>query len=118
MNVLALAIPLTTLLDLTNLCASTAARCPRLVLNTSADWQSLFTGDLGQLLVVFAHGSGFPLTDATRSWPRSPVNKDCQTALVFRTRRGQRAAVEAQRFVKSSKVVNGIANAKTFIQQK
>src|SRR6266498_4044017 len=65
MNVLALTIPLTTLLDLTNLCASTAARCPRFVLNTSADWQSLFTGDLGLRLVVFAHGSGFPLTDAT-----------------------------------------------------
>ena len=65
MNVLALAIPLTTLLDLTNLCASTTARCPSFVLNTSADWQSLFTSDLGLLLVVFAHGSGFPLTDAT-----------------------------------------------------
>src|SRR5881275_2795408 len=65
MNVLALAIPLTALLTCSNLCASATACCPRFVLNTSADWQPLFTGDLGLLLIVLAHGSGFPLTDTT-----------------------------------------------------
>src|SRR5438552_2792123 len=64
MNVLALAVPLTRLLTCSNLCAAATARCLRFVLNTSADWQSLCTGDLGLLLVVCAHGSGFPLTDA------------------------------------------------------
>src|SRR2546423_1905351 len=64
MNVLALAIPLTALLTCSNLCASATARCPCFVLNTSADWQPLFTGDLRLLLIVFAHGSGFPFTDA------------------------------------------------------
>jgi hypothetical protein len=46
------------------------------------------------------------------------VNKGCQSALAFRTKLGPRAVVEAQRFVKPSKVVNGTVNAKTFIQQK
>src|SRR5437867_3310207 len=65
MNVLALAIPLTRLLDLTNFCTSATASSRRFVLNASADWQPLFTGNLRLLLVVFAHGSGFPLTDTT-----------------------------------------------------
>src|SRR5438132_9859840 len=64
MNVLALAVPLTRLLTCSHLCAAATARCLRFVLHTSADWQSLCTGDLGLLLVVCAHGSGFPLTDA------------------------------------------------------
>src|SRR5258708_40236943 len=64
MNVLALAIPLTGLLTCSNLCASAAARCSCFVLNASSDWQPLLAGDLGLLFVVFAHGSGFPLTDA------------------------------------------------------
>src|SRR5438874_186875 len=64
MNVLALAIPLTRLLTCANLCASAAASCSCLVLNASTDWQPLLAGDLGLLLVVFSHGSGFPLTDA------------------------------------------------------
>jgi hypothetical protein len=46
------------------------------------------------------------------------VNKGCQSALVFRTKRGQCAVAEAQRFEQVSKPVNGIANAKTFIQPK
>src|SRR6266702_4040701 len=65
MNVWALAIPLTGLFTCANLCTSATARCPRFVLNTSADWQPLFTGEITLLFVVFAHGSGFPLTDAT-----------------------------------------------------
>src|SRR5713226_2547696 len=65
MNVWALAIPLTGLFTCSNLCASATACCPRFVLNTSTDWQPLFAGDLGLLLVVGAHGSGFPLTDAS-----------------------------------------------------
>jgi hypothetical protein len=64
MNVLALTVPLTRLLTCSNLCASAAASSPCFVLNASADWQPLLAGDLGLLLVVFAHGSGFPLTDA------------------------------------------------------
>src|SRR5438132_6113856 len=65
MNVLALAIPLTRLLTCSNLCASAAASSSCFVLNTSTDGQPLFAGDLGLLLVVLAHGSGFPLADAT-----------------------------------------------------
>jgi len=65
MNVWALAIPLTGLFTCSNLCASATACCPRFVLNTSTDWQPLGICDLGLLLVVLAHGSGFPLTDAT-----------------------------------------------------
>src|SRR5947209_6739839 len=64
MNVLALAIPLTRLLTCSNLCASAAASSSCFVLNASTDRQPLLAGDLGLLLVVFAHGSGFPLTDA------------------------------------------------------
>src|SRR2546428_405817 len=64
MNVWALAVPLTGLFDLTNLRASATACCSRFVLNTSPNGQPLFTGDLGLLLVVLAHGPGFPLTDA------------------------------------------------------
>src|SRR6266702_6326665 len=64
MNVLALAIPLTRLLTCSNLCASTAASSSCFVLNASTNRQPLFTGDLRLLLVVLAHGSGFPLTDA------------------------------------------------------
>jgi len=64
MNVWALAIPLTSLFTCSNLCASATTRGPRFVLNTSTDWQPLGICDLGLLLVVLAHGSGFPLTDA------------------------------------------------------
>ena len=63
MNVWTLAIPLTGLFTCTNLCASATACCPRFVLNTSPNGQSLFTGDRSFALVVLAHGSGFPLTD-------------------------------------------------------
>src|SRR5438067_6676018 len=65
MYVLALAIPLTCLLTCSNLCAAATACGPRLFLNTSAHWQPLFTSEITLLLVMFAHGSGFPLTDAT-----------------------------------------------------
>src|SRR2546426_12377402 len=64
MNVLALAIPLTRLLTCSNLCTSATAICPRFVLNASADWQSLFVGDLRLHLVLFTHRSSFPLADA------------------------------------------------------
>src|SRR6266567_5210615 len=61
MNVAALAVPLTGLFDLTNLCAAATACCPCFVLNTSTNGQPLFTGEMTLLLIVFAHGSGFPL---------------------------------------------------------
>src|SRR5258706_11957869 len=64
MNVWALAIPLTGLVDLTNLCASATACCPCFVLNTSTNGQPLLTGGSHLFLIVFAHGSGFPLADA------------------------------------------------------
>src|SRR5260370_1992109 len=64
MNVWALKIPLTGLFTCSNLRASATACCPCFVLNTSTNGQPLFTGDLRLLLVVLAHGSGFPLTDA------------------------------------------------------
>src|SRR5258708_31385905 len=63
MNVLALAIPLTRLFDLTNLGTSAAAGSSCFVLNAGTDWQPLLAGDPGLLLVVFAHRSGFPLAD-------------------------------------------------------
>src|SRR5258708_13168889 len=65
MNVFPLAIPLTALLTCSNLCASAFAVCPRFFLNTSANLWPVFAGDLGLHLVLFAHRSGFPLTDAT-----------------------------------------------------
>ena len=64
MNVWALAIPLTGLFALTNLCAAATACCPCFVLNTSTNGKPLFTGDSGLFLIVFAHDSGFPLADA------------------------------------------------------
>src|SRR6266566_9706510 len=64
MNVLALAIPLTCLLTCSNFCASATACRPCFILNTSPNGQPLFTGGSHLFLVVFAHGSGFPLTDA------------------------------------------------------
>src|SRR5215471_15901995 len=64
MNVWALAIPLTGTFTCANLCAQAPACRPCFVLNTSTNGQSLFTGDSGLFLIVFAHGSGFPLTDA------------------------------------------------------
>src|SRR5260370_41921438 len=64
MNVLALAIPLTRLLTCANLCAAATASSSCFVLNASADWQPLLAGELTLLLVVFAHGSGFPLAHA------------------------------------------------------
>src|SRR5438876_6007460 len=85
MNVLALAIPLTCLLTCSNLCASAFARRTRFILNASANWQPLGARDLGLLLVVLAHGSGFPLTHATSHelWAVGfsnifPVNKEVE----------------------------------------
>src|SRR5438105_14146306 len=64
MNVFPLAIPLTALLNLTNLCAAAFAVGPRFFLNTGADFSPLFARGFRLRLVVFAHGSGFPFTDA------------------------------------------------------
>src|SRR5256885_26429 len=50
MNVSSLAIPLTGLFDLTNLCASATACRPCFVLNTSTNGQPLFMGDSGLFL--------------------------------------------------------------------
>src|SRR6266571_4123630 len=87
MNVLALAIPLTRLLTYANLCTAAAACRSCLVLNTSTNGQPLFTGDLRLLLVVFAHGSGFPLADAPPHKPGAvgfpnifPLDKNIQDA--------------------------------------
>src|SRR5258706_432917 len=65
MHVLALAIPLTRLLTCSNLCASAFARGCRFILNASPDWQPLGARLPCHHLVVFAHGFGFPFTDAT-----------------------------------------------------
>src|SRR5437588_2023874 len=61
MNVAALAIPLTGLFTCANLCAAATACRPCFVLNTSTSGQPLFAGDSGLFLIVFTHGSGFPL---------------------------------------------------------
>src|SRR5437870_4892665 len=63
MNVLALTIPLTSLLTCSNLCAS-AASSSCFILNASTDCYPLSVREITVLLVMFAHGSGFPLTDA------------------------------------------------------
>src|SRR5260370_33251695 len=60
MNVAALAVPLTGLFDLANLGAAATAGGFRFVRNTRTDGQSLFTGEMTLLLIVFAHGCGFP----------------------------------------------------------
>jgi hypothetical protein len=46
------------------------------------------------------------------------VNKGYQSVLAFRTKRGQHAVAEAQRFEQVNRPVNGIANAQTFIPPK
>src|SRR5438876_7982177 len=68
--------------------------------------------------VASASGRPEPCANTTRSRSRSPANKGCQSVLVFRTKRGQLAGACAQRFEQVSKHVNGIANARTFIQPK
>src|SRR5260221_10211787 len=65
MHVLALAIPLTRLLTCSELCASAFARGCRFILNASPDLQPLGARLPCHHLVVFAHGFGFPFTDAT-----------------------------------------------------
>src|SRR5213593_2517327 len=71
MNVWTLAVPLTSLFTCTNLCTSATACCPCFVLNTSTNGQPLFAGDSGLFLIVFAHGSGFPLADSAPHQPRA-----------------------------------------------
>src|SRR2546421_9759234 len=87
MNVAALAIPLTGLFTCTNLCAAATACSPCFILNTSTNGQPLFTGDSGLFLIVFAHGSGFPLADAAPHQPGAvgfpnifPLDKKIQDA--------------------------------------
>src|SRR6266568_4946456 len=67
MNVAALAIPLTGLFTCANLCAAATACRPCFVLNTSTSGQPLFAGDSGLFLIVFTHGSGFPLAHTART---------------------------------------------------
>src|SRR5437764_15082270 len=65
MDLLALAIPLAAVFVLTNFCGSSFACSPRFALTTGACLLPLLTGLLCQHLIVFAHGFGFPFTDAT-----------------------------------------------------
>ena len=60
-----LAIPLPALLGVTDGGGSAFARGPRFALDTRADLSPVLVGDPGVRRVVCAHGSGFPLTDAT-----------------------------------------------------
>src|SRR6266581_1637955 len=69
MNVAALAIPLTGLFTCANLCAAACRPC--FVLNTSTSGQPLFAGDSGLFLIVFTHGSGFPLAHTAPHQPRA-----------------------------------------------
>lgn len=64
MDVVALAIPLTALLTGSHLCAAAFAPLARFFLNARADLAPVFAGDPGLYLVLFAHRSGFPFTDA------------------------------------------------------
>ena len=65
MQVVPLAIPLPVLLDVPDGGGSACARGPRFALYTSADLAPVLAGEPGVPLVVCAHGSGFPRTDAT-----------------------------------------------------
>src|SRR5215831_12632597 len=64
MHVVALAIPLTTLLTGSHLGAAAFAPFARFFLHASADLSPLCAGAPGLHLVLFAHRSGFPFTDA------------------------------------------------------
>src|SRR6266581_2478314 len=64
MNVVALAIPLPALLMCSHLCAAAFSPFARFFLHASADLSPLFAGAPGLHLVLFAHRSGFPFTDA------------------------------------------------------
>src|SRR2546421_12901104 len=63
MNVLALAVPLTAVFGLTNLCGSSFACLPCFVLDASTDLSPLLACGIRLDLVVFTHRSGLPLTD-------------------------------------------------------
>jgi hypothetical protein len=63
-------------------------------------------------------GKPEPCVNTTRSKRRSRMPKGCQSALAFRTKQELPAVAAVQRFGQVSKHVNGIANARTFIQQK
>src|SRR5262249_44287882 len=65
MHVCPLAIPLPALFGVTDGGGSAFARGPRFALHTSADLSPMLAGEPGVRRIVFAHGSGFPLTDAT-----------------------------------------------------
>src|SRR5713101_5740808 len=89
MDVFPLAIPLTALLSLTDLGTAAFARRSRFFLNASADLSPLFACGFCLGLVVFAHGSGFPLTDATShelwtvGFPKvDPIHEEIQHAYV------------------------------------
>src|SRR5216684_1108187 len=78
MHVFPLAIPLTALLDLTDTRAAAFAVCPRFVLHASACLVPLFAGGFRLDLVMFAHSSGFPCTDAAshQTWAVGFPNVD------------------------------------------
>src|SRR6266576_734710 len=63
MNVFPLAIPLTTLLSLTNLDPSAFARGCRIVLGTSTCFEPLLMCDFRFIAVVLAHGPCFPFAN-------------------------------------------------------
>src|SRR5712692_6501566 len=65
MDLLSLAIPLTPTFHLTNLCVSAFASTPCFFLDACASLLPLCPRQRFLRLVVFAHGSGFPFTDAT-----------------------------------------------------
>jgi hypothetical protein len=64
MDVFSLAIPLTALFGLTNLGGSSFAGLSCFTLDVGAHLSSFFACDFRLFLVVFAHRSSFPLTDA------------------------------------------------------
>ena len=65
MDVLALAVPLTAVFGLTNLCGSSFACESRFALDAGACLLPLLAGKMRHHLIVFAHGSGFPFADST-----------------------------------------------------
>jgi hypothetical protein len=65
MDGFSLAIPLPPTFFLTNLCVSAFSGAPRFVLDACASLLTELLRKYFLLLVIFAHGSGFPFTDPT-----------------------------------------------------
>jgi len=65
---------------------------------------------------VLASRKPEPYANRTSSKLKLLVNEGCPFVLVSRTKHGLHAVAAAQKFAQANRPVNGIANARTFIQ--